>query len=45
MGNLLPGLTNPVDVALAKAVDHLPGPHSVPGGQAARMAGCSLVGF
>jgi ATP-dependent DNA ligase len=32
MGNLPPGLAGPVEVALAKAVEHLPGLHALPGG-------------
>ena len=32
MGNLSPNLTGPVQLALAKAVEHLPGPHGMPGG-------------
>ena len=32
MGNLPPGLAGPVEVALARAVEHLPGLHALPGG-------------
>lgn len=32
MGNLSPELTGPVQLELAKVVEHLPGPHGMPGG-------------
>ncbi|WP_255512890.1 hypothetical protein [Kribbella sp. VKM Ac-2568] len=32
MGNNAPELAGPVELELAKAVEHLPGPHGMPGG-------------